>query len=515
MIYALLTALYVFCAFTLAAYAIGAFFLLLAYYRHRDEGYRTPILKQYPKVCVQLPIYNERFVVRRLLDAVAAFDYPRDCLEIQVLDDSTDDTADITAAKVGALRRKGLNITHIRRGSRQGFKAGALAYGLTLTDAEYAAVFDADFVPPTDFLKRTIPLLAADPGLALVQTRWGHLNDSESALTMGQALALDGHFVVEQTARSRSNYLMNFNGSGGVWRITAIHDAGGWRDITLTEDLDLSYRAQLKGWRFAYLPDVVVPAEVPPTLSAYKQQQARWAKGGSQTLLLLIKPIWTHRRLTLPQRLMATMHLCQYVVHPVMITLILLMPPLVLSGSLQKVELGILGITGLFPPMIFVASQRALYPNWARRLMMLPALVVMGTGLAWSNSRAVMGGLLGIKEEFHRTPKYSDIHSRQPHNANPYTLKLNKNVGWELLLSLYALWGVAISLRNAPAFAPYLGLYSFAFAVMAIWGIREAWSSRRDAKRGANSDDAPNKADDADVSEEAENAYESMAEHMK
>ena len=295
-------------------------------------------MQNWPTVVIQLPIYNERHVVERLLNAVAALDYPRDRLTVQVLDDSTDETTDIAARLTAKLRADGLNIQHVQRQDRHGYKAGALAYGLSLTNSELVVVLDADFVPTSDFLRRTVPHLAADPGLGMVQTRWGHLNPFSNLLTLGQTLALDGHFVVEQTARSRAGWLMSFNGSGGVWRAQCIRDAGGWRDLTLTEDLDLSYRAQLAGWRFLYLPDVVVPGELPPQIAAYKQQQARWAKGSTQCLTYTFNPLW-HSRFSLSQRLMATLHLCQYIPHPLMILLLLLTPPLLIAHGLQKLPL--------------------------------------------------------------------------------------------------------------------------------------------------------------------------------
>ncbi|MBA3872666.1 MAG: glycosyltransferase, partial [Anaerolineae bacterium] len=235
----------------------------------------TPPVEKWPTVVVQLPLYNERYVVRRLLDSVAALDYPRELLTVQVLDDSNDETIEITATKVAELSAKGLNILHVRRPERTGYKAGAMAYGMSLVESEFVMVLDADFVPAPDFLRKTIPHLVARPRLGMVQTRWGHLNPFNNWLTLGQTLALDSHFVVEQTARSRGGWLMTFNGSGGVWRAQCIREAGGWRDLTLTEDLDLSYRAQLAGWEFLYLPDVVVPGELPPQIAAYKQQQAR------------------------------------------------------------------------------------------------------------------------------------------------------------------------------------------------------------------------------------------------
>jgi cellulose synthase/poly-beta-1,6-N-acetylglucosamine synthase-like glycosyltransferase len=471
MVLTFLTAIYLICALLLTLYAIGAMILLVTYLRHRNNPIAVQPVSAWPTVAVQLPVYNELYVVDRLLDSVAALDYPRDRFIIQVLDDSTDETSSIVASKVAALQANGLNIQHVRRGTRAGYKAGALAHGLSLLkpmEAEMVAVFDADFVPPQDFLRRTVAPLVQDSSLAMVQARWGHLNSDDNALTMGQMLALDGHFVVEQTARNRAGWLMNFNGTGGVWRVRAIEEAGGWQDCTLTEDLDLSYRAQLKGWRFLYLSDVVVPGELPPHIAAYKQQQARWAKGGTQCMVLLLKPIWTSQRLTLMQRLMGTMHLCQYVVHPLIITMLLLTPLLLITHQLQHLPLGPLGFAGLGPPLIFIVSQRALYTDWRRRLLALPALVALGTGMSWSNASAVVSGLMGRKEEFKRTPKYA-----ANRRTTKYSLRLNRNIIWEIGLAFYALWGAILALQLAPGFVPYLLIYTFAFGIVGVWGLRE------------------------------------------
>lgn len=478
-----LTVIYVICALLLTAYACGSLILLIAYWRHRREQPTLPSLSpaDLPPVAVQLPIYNEMYVAQRLLEAVAALDYPRDRLIIQVLDDSTDETVEVVRETVARLQAQGVRIEQVRRGSRQGYKAGALAYGLELLKAEhvpFVAVLDADFTPLPDFLLKTIPHLVTNPGIGMVQARWGHLNGEDSWLTRGQTLALDGHFVVEQTARNRSGWLMNFNGTGGVWRVAAIEQAGGWHDGTLTEDLDLSYRAQLVGWRFLYLPEVVVPGELPPQIAAYKQQQARWAKGGTQCMALLMRPIWTHPQLSFAQRLMATLHLGQYLVHPVIVLLLLITPPLLVTQSLNQLPLGPLGLAGLGPPLIFIVSQRALYQDWRRRITALPALIVLGTGLAFSNARAVISGLLGHAEEFKRTPKFA----QQTGGAalkNQYAIKLNPNIKWELLLSAYSFVGMLLALHYGQSLAPYMGIYAFAFGGVALWGLRDYINLRR------------------------------------
>lgn len=467
MVLSIITALYIICALLLTLYALGSAIMLFAYFRHHDDAPPRPPLKDHPSVAVQLPLYNELYVVERLLDAVAALDYPREKLSVQVLDDSTDETVGVAADSIARLRASGLNIVHVRRGSREGYKAGALAYGLAQSDAEFVAVLDADFVPPPDFLTRIMPHFAND-NIGMVQARWGHLNDGDNLLTRGQSLALDGHFVVEQTARNRSGWLMNFNGTGGVWRAAAIRDAGGWQDTTLTEDLDLSYRAQLKGWRFLYLPDLVVPGELPLQMTAYKQQQARWAKGGTQCMAMLIRPIWTSERLSLMQRVMATLHLCQYLVHPLIVLMLLLTPFLLVTHQMEHLPLGPLGIVGIAPPLIYIVSQHALYADWRRRILALPALVALGTGMAWNNARAVVSGLLGQREEFKRTPKYA-----RQRTGNKYALKLHPSILVEVFFSAYALMGAALAVNSAPTLLPYLLLYAIAFAMVAVWGVRD------------------------------------------
>lgn len=476
-----LTLVYVVCALLLACYALGTLILLVLYVRHRRENRtpRQPEVSEWPMVAVQLPIYNELYVIERLLEACASLDYPRDRMLIQVLDDSTDETVTLVERKVAELRQRGLQIEQIRRPNRIGYKAGALAYGLTLIpDVPYVAIFDADFQPEPDFLKRTVPFLMDDPDLGMVQARWGHLNRDDNVLTRWEAVAVDGHFVVEQTARNRSGFLMNFNGTGGVWRVEAIADAGGWQDNTLTEDLDLSYRAQLEGWRFLYLPDVVVPGELPPDIAAFKQQQARWAKGSIQCMVMLLPQIWRSRRISLGQRMMATMHLCQYLVHPLIILMLLITPVLLISKNLQELPLGPLGFAWIAPPLVFVLSQQALYRDWKRRVIELPALVAFGTGIAWTNAGAVISGLIGKKGEFKRTPKYA--HKR---HGNKYAIGVNRNIYFEFGLSLYALWGASIAMRMSPQIVPYLMMYAFAFGVVALWGLRDVWQMRRDLFR--------------------------------
>ncbi|RMH87206.1 MAG: glycosyltransferase, partial [Calditrichaeota bacterium] len=324
----LILALYLIALSTLGLFGIHKYFLLYTFRKYKKHPLPSPESPaEWPRVTVQLPIYNERYVVKRLLKAVANLDYPREKLHIQVLDDSTDDTVKLTARLVEMLRRKGFRIEHIRRPNRVGFKAGALAYGMDHSTSEYFAIFDADFVPQPDFLKQTIPYLL-QPGIGMVQTRWGHINRNYSLLTRLQAILLDAHFIIEHLSRNRSGRFFNFNGTAGVWRRQAILDAGGWQHDTLTEDLDLSYRAQIAGWRFIFLPHVVAPAELPAEMNAYKTQQHRWAKGAVQTALKLIPSIW---RSDYPFyiRLEAIIHLCNNFAYLLMAVPAVLLVPVV------------------------------------------------------------------------------------------------------------------------------------------------------------------------------------------
>ncbi|HEX7588461.1 MAG TPA: cellulose synthase family protein, partial [Anaerolineae bacterium] len=327
----ILLGLYLFAASILAIYGFNTCLVACLYWRKRTLTLAEPPLNEIPRVTVQLPVFDELYVVERLIDAAAALDWPRDRLQIQVLDDSEDETTAIAQARVDHFRRRGLDIGLVHRMDRTGFKAGALAGGLKSATGEFVVIFDADFAPPVDFLKRTIPYFAR-PAVGLVQARWGHLNATYSALTRAQSIALDGHFVVEQTARSRNGLFFNFNGTAGVWRRTCIEQSGGWHGDTLSEDLDLSYRAQLGGWEMIFLPDVVAPAEIPPQIHAFKRQQFRWAKGSTQCLFKLAPRILTARNTSLFKRVEGILHLSGYMMNPMILLMVLALVPLMAMG---------------------------------------------------------------------------------------------------------------------------------------------------------------------------------------
>ncbi len=476
----LLQTIYALCALALGLYTSGQAILLWRYWRTRRVSDAAPPLEDLPAVTVQLPLYNEFDVAGRLIDAVAAIDYPRDKLLIQVLDDSTDMTAQLVARKLIALEARGFRAQQIRRANRKGFKAGALAEGLLHSDSEYIAIFDADFLPPPDFLRRTMPHLLADPALGIVQSRWGHLNAEANSLTRAQRLSIDTHFAVEQAARNRSGWLIPFNGTGGVWRRSCIEAAGGWSADTLTEDLDLSYRAQLAGWRSKFLPDVEAPGEIPPQLAAYKQQQARWATGSTQCLLKLARPI-VSSKLSAGQKIMAIQHLCQYLPQPLMLLMLLLTPPLLLADGLGSLTLAPLGIIGLAPPLMYIAGQMQLHRTRgaARALTAFPALLFIGTGLSLSNSLAVLSGLLGFKPPFRRTPKFE-----RDWQQSPYALPADLKLGLELALMSYAFWAAALAWELQRELCLHLLIYALSLALMAAWSLREnviLWRRRSDA----------------------------------
>jgi cellulose synthase/poly-beta-1,6-N-acetylglucosamine synthase-like glycosyltransferase len=403
-------ALYFSVLLVLSIYGSHRYRMAFLYYRHK---YKLPTpkgtLPRMPRVTIQLPIFNELYVCERLIDAVCRIDYPRELLEIQVLDDSTDETQQIARACVDRHRQEGVDVHYVHRDNRTGFKAGALEHGLKLAKGEFVAVFDADFVPAPDFLKRTVPFFS-DPGIGMVQVRWGHLNREFSILTQAQSIFLDGHFIIEHTARNRSGCFFNFNGTAGIWRRSTIEDAGGWQHDTLTEDLDLSYRAQLKGWQFIFLPEVISPAEVPVDMNAFKSQQHRWAKGSIQTMKKLL-PTILKSDLPFAVKREAFFHLSNNVAYLLMVLLSVLMP----ISMVVRFERGLYATLLLDLPFciaatasvcfFYIACQREQGQSWWGRLKYLPFIMSLGIGLAVNNAKAVLEALFNQQSSFARTPK--------------------------------------------------------------------------------------------------------------
>lgn len=438
-----------------------------------------------PVVTVQLPIFNEFYVCDRLIESTTQMEWPKSRLEIQVLDDSTDQTKNKVAGIVENFRRQGFDIHHIHRTNRHGHKAGALKEGLTVSRGEFVAIFDADFMPASDFLVKTVPYFDA-PEIGMVQTRWGHINDDYSILTKAQSFGIDGHFMIEQVARNCNSLWMNFNGTGGIWRKTCIEDAGNWQSDTLTEDFDLSYRAELAGWKFRYFKDIVNPAELPATMSAFKSQQFRWCKGSIQTAVKLI-PTIRRSKFSGKIKAEAVVHLLNYSVHPLMVINILLCLPLLLMDawtgfSIYDVSLAVLfGAAtlmsiGTFGPIVFyVYSQRELYPDWHKRIFWMPVLMMMGTGIALVCGRAWLEALLGIQSTFKRTPKYR-IEKKSDRLAErmKYKLPMDYTVFAELFMGLYCMACIYFSIvKGKPFVVPFMLIYAAGFFYVAFSSLSE------------------------------------------
>ncbi len=466
----------------LSIYGSHRYAMAYLYFRHKYR-LQTPRARfdRLPRVTIQLPIFNEMYVTERLIDAVAKIDYPRDLLEIQVLDDSTDETQGIARACVDRWKEQGLDIVYVHRTDRTGFKAGALENGLLTAKGEFVAVFDADFIPGADFLHRTVHYFT-DPGIGMVQARWGHLNRAFSLLTHVQAIMLDGHFVIEHTARNRSGRFFNFNGTAGIWRREAIADAGGWQHDTLTEDLDLSYRAQLKGWRFVYLPQIVTPAELPVEMNAFKSQQHRWAKGSIQTALKVLPRLL---RADLPREVKreAVFHLTANLAYLLMIPLAILLPiTVVVRVSHGWYEVLFLDIpffaAATFSVVAFyAASQREQGRTTWEQLKYLPMVMAVGIGLSVNQARAVGEALMGYETAFTRTPKHGVQRAGESVARKRYKAAVSFQPIVELGLAAYMTYGVAYLLEREVYYSlPFLVLFQVGFGYV---GLASLWEGLR------------------------------------
>ena len=475
----LIIAVYFFAAGALSLYGLNCYIMVYLFHRRFKEAkiYREKIMSSFkrrnvqgdlPTVTTQIAVYNEFNVIERMLRAASQMVYPEGKHEIQVLDDSTDETRSLIDRIVAGLRLLGHDIRVVRRFGREGYKAGALKVGLESAKGDFISVFDADFVPPPDYLLRTVPFFLSNDKLGLVQTRWGHLNRERSLLTRVQSIGIDGHFMIEQSARSWNGLYMNFNGTAGLWRKSAIIDGGGWQVDTLTEDMDLSYRVQFAGWQTIYLPDVVVPGEIPEDVNAFKSQQFRWAKGSIQTAIKLF-PRLLNARVHGFKKIEAVFHLTHYLVHPMMLTLAVLALPVLLTLKVKFAPLmftviaAALGLSMVAPSTLYTASQRAAYPDWLHRILFLPVLVAVGVGLALSNSRAVFEAIFGIKSEFVRTPKRGD------HEIKKYRLRAPWTAVIEILLGSYCLWSLTVYLSAGKyLIGPFLAVYAAGFLFVGL-----------------------------------------------
>ena len=470
---------YFFVLSILGIYGWHRYFLIYQYRKNKDRvpGPPPPV-EDWPVITVQLPIYNEMYVTDRVIDAVCKLDYPLEKLQIQVLDDSTDETCDIARLAVHRMQGRGFDISYHHRSDRHGFKAGALDEGLKTAKGEFVAIFDADFIPPRDFLRRTVPYFTVDDKLAVVQARWGHLNHDYSTLTRVQAILLDGHFVLEHGGRNRAGCFFNFNGTSGVWRKIAIADGGGWQHDTLTEDLDLSYRTQLRGWHFLFLPDLVTPAEVPVEMNAFKSQQFRWAKGSIQTCRKVL-PYLLQANLPLKVKAEAFFHLTANFNYLLMVVLsILMFPAMIVRYSMGWTEMLLIDVP-LFAAAtlsvfnFYLFSQREAYPeDWRSRVKYLPMVMAVGIGLAVNNTRAVIEAMRGKESEFVRTPKYGIERSRDEWQGKKYIQAMPVQPFIEVMLGLYFTVAVVYALSHGIyGTLPFLVLFQVGFLYTGLMSI--------------------------------------------
>ena len=471
--------IYLIAVIWLSLCGLYSLWLTLSYWRIRRRVPLAPSLTRFPRVTVQLPLYNERYVVERLLASVAALDYPRDRLQVQVLDDSADDTTELAQRLVARYAADGLDIELVHRSDRTAYKAGSLALGLCTATGEYVAIFDADFLPPSDWLLHTLPYLEAQPDLGYVQTRWGHLNDTSSFLTMAQALVLDIQFAIEHPTRCASGCFVNANGTAGIWRRTCIDSSGGWAGDTLTEDLDLSFRTQIAGWRVLYLRDVSAGGELPGAMSAFRAQQFRWVKGAAQCLRKLARRVWCSRH-PLVVRLEALAHLSICLAYPAAMALLLVSLPLIAFHDIPEARpLAFLSLGALGLPSAMLAAQYELYGRgrrggrWWRRAVHIPLALVLGAGLAANNARATLEGLLNHSSPFQRTPKgvAAGVGRKDRHE---YVLSLGRGVWLDLVLAVYTAVTIMTALRRDEFWMlPFLLLCGLGLCLVSALSLQE------------------------------------------
>ena len=478
--YFIWTICYLSVLFGLSAYGVHRYVIIYLFLKNRKrEPKPLSRFEQLPKVTMQLPIFNEVYVVERLLRSVSELDYPQELLQIQVLDDSNDDTCELTSACAGELRQRGFNVELIRRVDRTGFKAGALAMGLASAEGDFVCILDADFVPQPDLLKKTIDFFT-DPKVGMIQTRWGHLNRGYSLLTRVQAMFLDGHLLLEQTARSRSGRFFNFNGTAGLWRRSCIEEAGGWQHDTLTEDLDLSYRAQLAGWKFIFLTDVVTPAELPVDMNGFKSQQHRWTKGSIQTCKKLLPTIW-RSDLPLTIKLEATGHLTSNFAYLLLACLCVLLHPA--TGGPQGwvrtllIDIPIFLTASVSVAVFYICAQRELHPRtWMKEILLLPCLLALGVGLSLNNARAVLEAVFNHQSDFARTPKYGIERKSQPWRNCKYMPMKSLLPIAEIAFAIYFTYFVyyAISHRQFLS-VPFLLMFQVGFLYVSLSSLAPWW----------------------------------------
>jgi cellulose synthase/poly-beta-1,6-N-acetylglucosamine synthase-like glycosyltransferase len=469
----------VFDLFIISAILITAYtcnFYYLVFLASKRKKIAKPIDIGTPSVTIQLPIYNEKYVAKRLVDAVCNLDYPKDQMNIMVLDDSDDDTVDVLEKTVNYYKTQGFQIEHVRRGTRKGYKAGALKYAMQITDSELVAIFDADFIPPTWFLKRAIPHFSK-PNIGLIQCRWGHVNENYSTITQVQALSIDFHMLIEQKAKSNSHLFMNFNGTAGIWKRDCIEDAGGWHTATLVEDLDLSYRAQMKGWKCVFLPGIVVDAELPAQMNAAKRQQFRWAKGSIQCATKLLFDIAVKRKVSIEAKIQAFIQLTRHIVYPLMLIQFLALPVL-LAGQVNLYVVSFLPIItfatylAMGPGAYILIIQNMYGKSWKSKVKLLPALLIYNAGMSVNNTVAVFDAVFGRKNEFLRTPKYGIITKEDDWKDKAYNLPFTQTTLLEIFFGVYGTLAIFISIfSNNPVFVPIIAIQTIGFFYIAYMSL--------------------------------------------
>ena len=449
-----------------------------------------------PLVTIQLPIYNEKYVATRLVDSVCKMDYPKNRMYIQVLDDSDDDTSLKLEELVQKYKKEGFDIHHIRRGSRKGYKAGALRHAMKFAKGDFVAIFDADFILPTWFLKKAISYFANEK-IGLVQCRWGHVNENYSGLTQAQALSLDFHFLIEQRAKSNSHLFMNFNGTAGIWRRECIEDAGGWHSATLVEDLDLSYRAQMKGWKCLFVPDIVVNAELPVQMNSSKRQQFRWAKGSIQCAIKLLGDIIIKRRIPFDTKIQAFVQLTRHIVHPLMLIQFLILPMLLMADVNLYVVSFIPAITivaylAMGPGAYLLVIRNVWQKGWKAKAYALPYLLLFSIGISVNNTIAIFDALLGRKNEFLRTPKFGIVKKTDDWRDKAYALPFSQTTLLELFFGVYGFLGILIAIYSFnPIFVPIIGIQTIGFFYVASLSL----SHTRFKKNNSNPNHTISKAE--------------------
>lgn len=481
--------LFILSAIIITAYTVN-FYYLAFLSRVRKESHPT-IDWGTPTITMQLPIYNEKYVAKRLVDAVCHMDYPKNKMKIMVCDDSDDETVELLRDVVDGYKKEGFQIEHIRRGTRKGYKAGALKHAMKTTDTELVAIFDADFIPPTWFLKRAIPHFATSK-IGLVQCRWGHINNDYSTITQVQALSIDFHFLVEQKAKSNSSLFMNFNGTAGIWRRECIEDAGGWHTATLVEDLDLSYRAQIKGWKCLFLPDIVVDAELPVQMNGAKRQQFRWAKGSIQCAIKLLSVVALKRNVSIEAKIQAFIQLTRHIVYPLVLIQFLSLPVL-LAAQVNLYVVSVLPVLTIatylaMGPGAYILVIRGMYKkSWKSKAKLLPALLIYNAGMSVNNTVAVFDAVLGKKNEFHRTPKYGIVTKKDDWKDKAYNLPFTQTTLLEIFFGVYGVMGIFIAIfSNNPVFIPIIALQTIGFFFIAYLSL-----SHTRFKRNKSSDSRP------------------------